>query len=990
MKNFLKLLAPDVLEDFDILMATDSEEELLMHYGVGPDDNPPGRGSGRYPVGSGENPYQREDLYSAYNRLKKEGLKEKEIAEQLKIYDKFGKPNTTTLRALYSIAKAERRGTLRNAIMKLKDEEPGISNSEIGRRLSMAESTVRSLMDEGKAIRNDLTRNTMTTLKQYVDENRYVDITSGTNNCFGVTQNRFDTAVAMLEQQGYKKQYVLIDQMGTNHKTTIKVLTPPDVSYGELSENRYDIKNPAYSSKLFNIKGDITAVGDLKPTIVSSDRVQIKYNEEGGLASDGLIEVRRNVPELSLGKSQYAQVRIAVDDHYLKGMCRYADDLPDGIDIRFNTNKHLGTPIMNPEDKHFEVLKPLKRLGEGSNEIDWANPFGSAVKQKTYIGPDGKEYKSAINIVNDAGTWKGWEKSLPSQFLSKQPYHIAEHQLKLSFLTKKDELDEIKSITNPTLKKRMLIDFADKCDSAAVDLQAAPFKGQQYHVLMPYPNMKDDECYCTNYKDGTKVALVRFPHQDPSEIPILTVRNRGSIAEKDLKNAPDAIGVNKATADRLSGADYDGDAAVVIPLSETTKVRNAKVLKQLEGFDPKEEYAYTPGIKVMTAQQKGIQMGVTTNLLTDMRVKGCSDNEAARVIRHAQVVIDAEKHALDWQRSEKENHIQELKDIYQKNPDGTHGASTLISRAKGVEWVNARKDWYPSEKTIGPNGEKIPIYTNETYKTGVLLGKTKKAGEVIINTDPKTNEWYYLKKNDDTGKRVRVPVTEADFKEGSIVDHVRKQKSTQMAETSDAYKLTSGGSRDNPGSIIERVYADYANNMKSLANTSRLEWLKVKDEKKDPQAAIKYKAEVDSLLGKLAVAKANAPLERQAQLISNMQVDNKKSLNPNMSSEDLKKYKGNVIRVARDLAGAGKKKIEVTEREYEAIKNHALSPSKLNQILDNANLDTVKKYAMPRGRKITDAMKARIRVYANSGLSNADIAEQLHISQSSVSDVLNA
>lgn len=36
-------------------------EEYLAHYGKGHDDNPPGRGSGRYPWGSGKNPRQHEE-----------------------------------------------------------------------------------------------------------------------------------------------------------------------------------------------------------------------------------------------------------------------------------------------------------------------------------------------------------------------------------------------------------------------------------------------------------------------------------------------------------------------------------------------------------------------------------------------------------------------------------------------------------------------------------------------------------------------------------------------------------------------------------------------------------------------------------------------------------------------------------------------------------------------------------------------------------------
>src|SRR5690606_28591941 len=76
------------------------------------------------------------------------------------------------------------------------------------------------------------------------------------------------------------------------------------------------------------------------PVSVNSKRLQVRYGDEGGEAMDGVIELRRGVDDISLGGKNYAQVRIAVDgDRYLKGMAMYADDLPDGVDLRFNTNK---------------------------------------------------------------------------------------------------------------------------------------------------------------------------------------------------------------------------------------------------------------------------------------------------------------------------------------------------------------------------------------------------------------------------------------------------------------------------------------------------------------------------------------------------------------------------------------------------------------------------------------------------------------------------
>ena len=66
--------------------------------------------------------------------------------------------------------------------------------------------------------------------------------------------------------------------------------------------------------------------------------------------------IRPGVPDVSLGNAKYAQVRIQVgNDHYLKGMAIYKDDLPKGIDILFNTNKES-------TGNHLDALKELRRI----------------------------------------------------------------------------------------------------------------------------------------------------------------------------------------------------------------------------------------------------------------------------------------------------------------------------------------------------------------------------------------------------------------------------------------------------------------------------------------------------------------------------------------------------------------------------------------------------------------------------------------------------
>lgn len=983
--------------------------------------------SGRYEYGSGEHPFQRgADFYNTYNRYKAQGLTPKVIAEKMGVVDRYGKPNVKMLTAKYSNAKAEKRAEDRQEALDLLEACKG-NVSEVGRRMGINESSVRSLLDEGKAQRNDLNRQTAEVLKKYIDENRYVDISPGVNHYLGVTQNRIDNAVALLEEDGYKKNLVYIDQMGTNHKTTITVMTPPDCDYAELSEHKFDIKFAGEDSKVVNETGDILELGSTHPQSVSSDRILIRYNEEGGLAKDGCIELRRGVDDISLGGSQYAQVRIGVDDtHYLKGMAVYSDKIPPGYDIVFNTNKHLGTP---PGDV-FKKMERITNPDGTKGDIDWSNPFGSSYTSLKYTDADGKTHLSAINVVRKEGEWQEWSKNLASQFLSKQPIELANRQLKQSLDDKKLEFDEIKALTNPEIKKKLLLTYADKCDSLAVELKAAPFSGQQTHVILPFPELKDNEIYAPNYKDGTRVALIRYPHGGTFEIPELTVRNTGSPAAKTIKNAPDAVGINSHVAERLSGADFDGDTVVLIPLSEKVRVRTKEPLEGLKDFDPKERYPKVEGMKVLTEQAKGTEMGKVTNLITDMTLKGAGEDEIARAVRHSMVIIDAAKHGLNYKLSEKDNNIQELKRIYQDNGDGKTGAGTIISRASAEYDVKERREWYPSSTSIGPNGEKIQKETGNKYLTGRLKGipmndgtlvnvkmekksgrlyflendpatgksvrkyvsesdfpddinKLKEQREVSVNKDKKTGQLYYLQTDTSTGKKVRVYTTEDDF--SWIKEKDRMQKSTRMAEAKDAYELTSGGSKENPGYRMEKVYAEYANGMKKLANAARLEYLNTKPIERNKEASVIFKDEIASLDRKLKDAQMHAPLERQAQLMANRIVAMKKEANPGMSKDDISKLKSRAIDAARTKLKSTKPKIDITDREWEAIQSGGISKTKLAVILENADLDKLKERATPRvSRTITPNMKALAKSMEASGYTTAQIADRLGISASSV------
>lgn len=966
--------------------------EYLEHYGVK-------RRSGRYPYGSGEDPYQHEPgFFGQVQDLRAQGFTDGQIAAQFEI-------SQTEFKKQYSNALAEHKAATRQRIYELRDK--GYGPTKIGEMMGgMSESTVRSYLNAERARRANLTSETADILKKYVDEKRYVDIGPGTELELGVTANRLDNAVALLKEQNYQVQYLRINQMGTNHKTTMTVLTPPDVTYSELLDNRYDVAAIG-TEKVYDEDGGLLKCGLEPPVSIDSSRLQIRYatndgdlNNDGNLR-DGLIQIRRGVPDISIGRAQYAQVRIAVDGtHYLKGMACYADDLPPGIDIRFNTNKTVDVPMKGEKDN--SVLKPLK------NDPD--NPFGASIKdvdqlrmaQRYYVDPKTGERKlSAINIVNEAGDWGDWSRNVPAQMLSKQMPALAKRQLDLDYADKSQEYADICALTNPTIKRKLLQEFADSCDAAAVDLKAAPFPRQATHVIVPVPSLKDNEIYAPNYPNGSTLYLIRFPHAGRFEIPELKVNNNNAEAKGMIFNAPDAVGINKATANRLSGADFDGDTVLCIPKSEKVKILTRPTLRGLKDFDPQRDYPGYPGMEPLTSANKQTEMGKVTNLITDMTFQGADDDEIARAVRHSMVIIDAEKHNLNYKQSAIDNGIQELKKKYQDKGDGHTGAGTLISRAGSETHPYARKEItylspYNPEKGTGnvdpETGKLIYKPTGETKTTALLREKNAegKHDRVTVYTNKKTGDMYYYTIDKSTNKRVKVKSNGNDIY--NLKTELVTQKSTQMADVDDAYKLTSGGSKQHPGTQMEDVYANYANQMKALANSARKEYLSTDRLRSNPEAKKEYAAEVDSLKGKLNNALKNAPRERQAQLLANKTYAAKLEDNPGMDSEHRGKLRSQELNRARIICNANKKKvrIDITDREWEAIQNGAVSDSFLQKILSNTDEDALKQRAMPRqSREISQTKRNLAKAMAASGYSTVDIADRLGISTKSVSSIVN-
>lgn len=899
-------------------------EDILMHYGIK-------RRSGRYPWGSGDDPYQRTgDLISRYEELQKQGLSEKEIAAHMG-------STTGKLRAQLAYAKNERRMLKVDKAKSLRAD--GKSLSEIAEILGVPnESSVRSLLNANSEARMKEAKNTADMLKKLVDEKGMIDVGVGVERELGISKERLNEALYILELDGYMKYSGRIDQVtNPGKKTTIKVLCPPGTEHKEIYDT--DKINSVRDYAISYDDGESFHKPFVYPESMDSKRLKIRYAEEGGTDKDGVIELRRGVKDLSLGESHYAQVRILVDgDRYLKGMAVYSDNLPDGVDVLFNTNKKSGT------DKR-DVLKKI------SDDPD--NPFGSLIKehggQSYYTDSNGKKKLSLINKRADEGDWGEWADKLPSQFLSKQNLQLIKKQLNLTKADKEAEFDEIISLTNPTVKKALLKSFADDCDAAAVHLKAAALPRQKYQVILPLTSIKDNEVYAPNFNDGETVALIRYPHGGTFEIPILKVNNKQKEGKRILGNTPlDAIGINSKIAERLSGADFDGDTVMVVPCNSSrskVKITSTPPLKGLEGFDPKMSYPHKQGMKTMTATQK--EMGVISNLITDMTLKGATQDELARAVRHSMVVIDAEKHKLNYKQSEADNGIAALKNKYQGSysEDGRYheGVATLLSRAKSQESVPKRKGSPIIDKKTGEQSWKLADDLTYTVEK-----KDKKTGKIITK------------------------------------EKMRMQKSTKMAEAKDAYSLVSEA--DTP---TERAYADYANKMKSLANRARKEMVNAGKIPYSSSAKSTYQTEVYSLMAKLNVALKNAPRERKAQVMANSVVEAKKKENPELSKKDVKKISQQALSAARLSVGAKREPITITDKEWEAIQSGAITEHKLEQIINNINIDELRQRATPRtNSQLSQAKINKISSMKAAGYTIAEIAQAIGRSTSTVSKYL--
>ena len=912
-----------------------SEDNWLAHIGTPQEYDFDPHGSGRYRQGSGESPYQHarafKDRVTAIKRANP-GIREKDLVRYLiddGYGDENGKLSIRDYRKMITKAKAEidAEDYRRAKILK---EERQWSDKAIAKELGRSESGVRDLLRRDAEAKARKINTTAELLKESLDtRGGYIDIGAYSEMYLGVGRSNFDAAVRQLHEQGYEIVDGSVRQVFGQGNTTVKVLALPGTTKGDVFNHFEDIRLPVD----IHVDQDGNKVGLRPIENVSSKRIQVKYAEEGGVDKDGVIELRRGVSDLDLGNAKYAQVRIGVDGtHYLKGMAVYADDLPDGIDIRFNTNKHVGTPMIASEPGGKEVLKPMQ------DPKNLTNPFGASIKAGGQSG--------ALNIVNEEGDWSKWSKTLSSQFLSKQYEQTAKKQLKATADISKAEFEEIKSLTNPTLKRYLLQEFADSCDADAVHLKAVRLPGQTQKVLLPLPNNDPHKCYCPSLPDGTEVALVRYPHGGVFEIPKVIVDNKNASAKKILGNAQDAIGIHPSVAGVLSGADFDGDTAMVLPITRPdgtpiVRIKTKSPLEGLKNFEPKEMYS-GDGMPAKDRMKKGLvqtEMGKISNLITDMTIQGADDDELARAVRHSMVVIDAYKHGLNYKASAKDNRIDELKKKYQNGG----GASTFISAAKGEKnaWFNDRR-----EKAVS----KLTPEERERWERGEII-------------------W------EPTGKKVY-------NKETGLYDKPKRNKTSNMYETSDAYTLSSG-------TTIEKYYADYANSMKALANQARAELRHTDKMAYSPSAKKAYEEEVKSLDKKLKTAQMNAPLERKAQTLANSTLRVEFADHPEYDDGQKKKAKSRHLEAARNAVGAGKEQIKLSDREWEAIQAGAVSDTKALQIFRNADSKILRQRAMPRENTIAPAKLAKAKsMLASDTYTWAEVAEILGVSVSGLQKAL--
>ena len=945
-------------------------EIILKHYGVK-------RKSGRYPWDPSLHLPKNYKFIEDRDEMKKRGLSDNEIAKQMGL-------STTVYRSKVTIAKEELKQYNMQRISKLQSE--GMIIDDIAKTIGTTGQTVRNYLDEiknpNKSARAQRvqTEAVTQTLEDAVKRSKYIDVGKGVEIQMGISKEKLKSGLnALVESGEYEVHNLRIAQVtDKNNSTPVKVLTKKGVERSEIYKNMDKVR----PVEEFAINGDARMFQQMeRPKSIGWDRVHIRYaipegqkghgtNDDGAMM-DGAMFLRPGVKDLNLGKASYAQVRIAVGDtHYLKGMALYGTEemfkgIPKGTDIIFNTNK---TANKTPQ----EVLKELKKNPEGGAPIDGPNPFGATVKrQNTLVDAKGNPvYKpgvkdrfgnkvpqiGSVNIVNEEGDWGSWSKALSAQFLSKQPTTVVHERLKATMKQVQDEYESIQKVTNPVIKKQLMESFVSDLESKQVHMKAAAPKGFQGHVILPVPDMKENEVYAPNYKNGEKVVLIRYPHGGRFEIPELTVNNN-SVARKMIsKDSPDAIGIHPKVASKMSGADFDGDTAYVIP-NNKGKFKSRDSLKELKNFDPN-MYADKPGtFTPITKRYQQTLMGVVSNLITDMTLQGAPSNEIARAVKHSMVVIDAEKHKLNYKRSAEENGIDALMKRYM----------THVDKVKYGDLERYNPKTRRLDKVIDPDKLKKDLTPGKEYTSAsTIISRHKQS----VITD---------------GYQVEVP--DPKSKSGGTKMVWRNKKETYLVNMVKDANVFLGPN----ATKTEHHYADYINELKAFKNKVDSEMSSIKMPARDPKAAKIYAEEVLSMKDKVNQVKINRIKERQAQRMA--EVSSKAEIARRSEDEVLKKdeisrIKQQALNKARSMVGAERTPVTITDDEWDAVQSNAVSGTLLKELVSFMDDSQLKSLATPRANKqMTDARKSKAKALLANGYTIAQVAEALGVSSSTIGKI---
>ena len=129
-------------------------------------------------------------------------------------------------------------------------------------------------------------------------------------------------------------------------------------------------------------------------------------------------------------------------------------------------------------------------------------------------------------------------------------------------------------------------------------------------------------------------------------------------------------------------------------------------------------------------------------------------------------------------------------------------------------------------------------------------------------------------------------------------------------------------------------------------------------------------------------------------MTANMVVKAKKEANPSMTDAEKRKKGQQALNAARAnlIPGGKRQRIEITEKEWEAINANAINSTKLKLILNNTDLDIVRSYATPKQSKgLSDAKISRAKAMLATGYyTQADVAELFGISPTTLMRYVNS